>query len=173
MPVNWNAYTNTAYLYALAEGVEMRTAFEIDVVRTPIASMNINNMLRYNNGGSVKLSHASTIYGDTYTWLSEVDSTMVAIRFLAYSLNFDVLWDAGERTATIDPSGRNIEFTIGSSFVSIDGNIKQMLNGRGEPVRATIVDDRIFVPLRALGDILNMPVAWNEHTRNAYLYVVN
>ena len=45
----------------------------------------------------------------------------------------------------------------------IDGTAITMENG----VKAEIVDGRMFVPFRALGTALGVPVSWDAETRTA------
>lgn len=108
-------------------------------------------------------------------------STMVPLRFVTLALGVDtdaitsgnadetstVTWDANTKTATIfyaAGSGQKIiQFTAGSNIMVVDGTSVPMDNG----VVAEITDSRMFVPFRALGTALGVPVSWDETTRTA------
>ena len=107
------------------------------------------------------------------------NSTMVPLRFVTLALGVDqanasdadnsskIAWDANTKTATIfyaAGSGQKIiQFTAGSATMTVDGVAITMDNG----VVAEIVDGRMFVPFRALGQALGVPVSWNADTRTA------
>ncbi len=107
------------------------------------------------------------------------NSTMVPLRFVTLALGVDqanaadadnsskIAWDANSKTATIfyaAGSGQKIiQFTAGSATMTVDGVAITMDNG----VVAEIVDGRMFVPFRALGQALGVPVSWNADTRTA------
>lgn len=107
------------------------------------------------------------------------DSTMVPLRFVSIAIGVDsdnvnsvdesskVMWDANSKTATILYAAGNgqkiIQFTAGSNIMTIDGTAVLMDNG----VVAEITNDRMFVPFRALGQALGVPVTWDADTRTA------
>lgn len=107
------------------------------------------------------------------------NSTMVPLRFVTLALGVDqasmtdadntskIAWDANTKTATIfyaAGSGQKIiQFQAGSAQMKVDGVEITMDNG----VVSEIVDGRMFVPFRALGQALGVPVSWNADTRTA------
>ncbi len=107
------------------------------------------------------------------------NSTMVPLRFVTLALGVDqgsltdadntskIAWDANTKTATIfyaAGSGQKIiQFQAGSATMTVDGVAITMDNG----VVSEIVDGRMFVPFRALGQALGVPVSWNADTRTA------
>lgn len=106
-------------------------------------------------------------------------STMVPLRFvtsflLGESTSLDeaqessiISWDSDTKTVTIfvnsGSSQRIIQFQANSSNMIIDGTTVPMANG----AVAEIVDSRMFVPFRALGNALGVTVSWDETTRTA------
>jgi hypothetical protein len=106
-------------------------------------------------------------------------STMVPLRFVSLAIGVDtdnansaddsskVMWDANSKTATVLYAAGNgqkiIQFTAGSNTMVIDGTAIPMENG----VVAEITDSRMFVPFRALGQALGVPVTWDAETRTA------
>jgi len=110
------------------------------------------------------------------------NSTMVPVRFVALAIGVDqeaasdvtsaddsskVLWDANSKTCTIIYAAGNgmkiIKFQAGSDQMVIDGTSVTMAYG----VVAEIVDGRMFVPFRALGQALGVNVTWDDETRTA------
>lgn len=107
------------------------------------------------------------------------NSTMVPLRFVSLAIGVDadnaasadesskVMWDANAKTATVLYAAGNgqkiIQFTAGSNTMVIDGTAVPMENG----VVAEITDSRMFVPFRALGQALGVPVTWDAETRTA------
>ena len=107
------------------------------------------------------------------------NSTMVPLRFVSVALGVDsanvanaddsskILWDATAKSATImyaaGSSQKIVKFTAGSPIMTIDGTDVTMENG----VVAEIKDGRMYVPFRALGQALGVPVSWNADTRTA------
>jgi hypothetical protein len=107
------------------------------------------------------------------------NSTMVPLRFVSLAIGVDtenassadesskVMWDANSKTATVLYAAGNgqkiIQFTAGSNIMVIDGSSIPMENG----VVAEITDSRMFVPFRALGQALGVPVTWDADTRTA------
>ena len=107
------------------------------------------------------------------------NSTMVPLRFVTLALGVDkekvtdadntskVAWDSNSKTATILYAAGNgqkiIQFQAGSNIMVVDGTSIPMENG----VVAEITDSRMFVPFRALGQALGVPVDWDAETRTA------
>ncbi len=107
------------------------------------------------------------------------NSTMVPLRFVALAIGVDqaavedadntskITWDANNKVATILYAAGNgqkiIQFQANSPVMVIDGTAITMENG----VKAEIVDGRMFVPFRALGTALGVPVSWDAETRTA------
>ncbi len=107
------------------------------------------------------------------------NSTMVPLRFVSLAIGVDqaavedadnsskITWDANNKVATILYAAGNgqkiIQFQANSPVMVIDGTAITMENG----VKAEIVDGRMFVPFRALGTALGVPVSWDAETRTA------
>lgn len=133
----------------------------------------------YNKEVKVQIG-SDTIYVDgtgtridamPYIQLSS-QSTMVPLRAVSVALGGDignadnssmVEWDAETKTVTIKYGERKIQFTAGSNRMIVDGKEKVMSNG----VVAEITNSRMYVPFRALGEALNVNVAWDAETKTA------
>jgi len=107
------------------------------------------------------------------TWIhAESSSAMVPIRFVAYALGLEegaVRWDDATRTVTVDAGARIVQFQVGNSFYVVNGVPIRMTNTAGDPVEMQILNDRSFVPFRALGEAFNIPVSWDAD-RNTAIY---
>ena len=101
------------------------------------------------------------------------NSTMVPLRFVAIAIaggNVDsadssdiITWDAATKTATITAGTNTVVFTAGSRTYAVNGNT---LNISNQAV-AEIVDGRMFVPFRTIGEALGAQVSWDAATKTA------
>lgn len=101
------------------------------------------------------------------------NSTMVPLRFVAIAIaggnveNADsseiITWDAVAKTATITAGSNSVVFTAGSRTYTVNGNT---LNISNQAV-AEIVDGRMFVPFRTIGEVLGAEVSWDAATKTA------
>lgn len=101
------------------------------------------------------------------------NSTMVPLRFVSIALaggsvatadSSDlIIWDAATKTATISAGSNTIVFTAGSRTYTVNGST---LNISNQAV-AEIVDGRMFVPFRTIGEALGAEVSWDANTKTA------
>lgn len=104
---------------------------------------------------------------------SASNSTMVPLRFVAIAVaggNVEaadssnlIVWDAAAKTATITAGSDTIVFTAGSGTYTVNGST---LNISNQAV-AEIVDGRMFVPFRTIGEALGAEVSWDADTKTA------
>ena len=78
-------------------------------------------------------------------------------------------WFSETSTFVIDPSGHNINITVGSTTMFVNGNPRQILSGEGAaafPVAAYVdpEDSRLYVPVRAIAEAVGFAVGWNPDT---------
>jgi hypothetical protein len=126
-------------------------------------------------GESYVIVDGKTINMDASAYISPVsNSTMVPIRFVATALGIaedQVIWSdggAGEtKTVSIIAGNRVVQFTIGSSMMTINGTGVGMLSPDGKTVSAEITNERAYVPFRAIGDAFGIPVFWDEAAQSA------
>lgn len=101
------------------------------------------------------------------------NSTMVPLRFVAIAISggsvesadtSDIItWDAVAKTATITAGTNTVVFTAGARTYVVNGNT---LNISNQAV-AEIVDGRMFVPFRTIGEALGAEVSWDAATKTA------
>ena len=104
---------------------------------------------------------------------STSNSTMVPLRFVAIAIaggsvdsadSSDIItWDAVAKTATINAGDKTVVFTAGARTYTLDGNT---LNISNQAV-AEIVDGRMFVPFRTIGEALGAKVSWDANNKTA------
>lgn len=106
-------------------------------------------------------------------------SVMVPLRFVSVAFidgessksadeTSKVVWDANSKTTTIffslENSQKIVQFQVGNPTVVIDGTTAvKMANG----VVPEIVDGRMYVPFRAMGEAIGCEVNWNADTKVA------
>ena len=73
-------------------------------------------------------------------------------------------WDPINRTVRVIDGDRDINLTIDSQIMIINGSPYVM------DTTATIVDNRTFIPMRFLADALGFETSWNDTTRTATLF---
>ena len=103
------------------------------------------------NGASAKIS-------DGYT--------LVPVRFIAEELSCKVDWKEDEQKVVVDEGSSNIELTVGNDIMKVNGKEKKI------PVAPVIVDSRVYVPLRAISEGLDIDITWNAMTRTVSVYSV-
>jgi hypothetical protein len=79
---------------------------------------------------------------------TDVNRTMVPIRFIAEALGADVVWDDARKTDYITLRGRALTIVLN----------QELPNGMG---KASIVQDRLFVPVRYVSEQLGARVNWD------------
>ena len=89
----------------------------------------------------------------------ENDRTLVPVRGVFEAMGAEVLWDADARAVTILKGADEIYMEIDSTY------ILKNLNANIYDTTAKIVDDRTFIPLRAVSELLDCDVAWDESTK--------
>ncbi|MBQ8003454.1 MAG: glycoside hydrolase family 88 protein, partial [Clostridia bacterium] len=86
-----------------------------------------------------------------------VDSrTLVPVRVISEGFGAEVLWDGATQTVTINKDSKNITLKIGSATMAVDGMSKPL------DVAAQLINDRTFVPLRAIAEALGKIVYYND-----------
>lgn len=90
--------------------------------------------------------------------------TMVPIRFVAERLGCQVVWDDAAKKVTVKNGANVVDFTVGVKTMIKDDRIKEI------PVAPAIEDDRVYVPLRAVSEGMDIDVTWNEMTRTVSVY---
>ncbi len=103
----------------------------------------------------------------------EDDRTMVPLRFIAEGIGAEVTWNQGEQEAKIIGDKHILTFKIGLNYYIIEDTEDEDTTyalARPLDVVPKIVDDRTMVPLRAIGEALELDVNWNQAEKQVHLY---
>lgn len=95
---------------------------------------------------------------------------MIPLRVVTEELGCDVIWYAEKSQIVIRRPGIELQFTIGENVMQKNGSDISM------DVAPVIINDRTYVPLRAVQEALNDTVKWDNDTRTVYIdceYVKN
>lgn len=89
--------------------------------------------------------------------------TMVPMRAIMEALGASVSWEEESRTATAVQNVNITKFTIGSHDYYRNGALQYM------PMAAEQVNDRTYVPLRAISEGFGYQVNWDDNTSTVYI----
>lgn len=108
-----------------------------------------------------------TVNGTTVTFADEgaviIDNrTMIPLRGVFEQLGYTVSWDQATKTATL--AGREIIRITAGSNVFYAGDDREY-----SEVPAQIINNRLYLPLRAVGEAADMEVNWDPYTKTAYI----
>lgn len=84
------------------------------------------------------------------------DRTLVPVRFIAESFGADVSWDDQAKQATVKLGSDTIIVPLGKAAISVNGT-EQAID-----VEAQIIENRTFLPLRAVSEALGKNVLWDS-----------
>lgn len=116
--------------------------------------LHLKSSVCYVNGNKMKLDPGVIV---------ENGRTLVSIRSIGELLGNSVEYDETSQTVCI--SG-NIYVTVGSDIIKKDGEEIQI------DVPAKIISDRVYVPLRAIGETLGKTVSYNDETYDGGMVVI-
>lgn len=88
---------------------------------------------------------------------------MVPIRVVSESLGYDVLWNKQIQTVTISKEGTHIEMTVGQKAAKVN---TETVDIDAPPV---IKKGTTLVPLRFVGEQMNLKVGWNNKAKTVTL----
>jgi uncharacterized protein YkwD len=88
--------------------------------------------------------------------------TLVPMRAIFEAMGCHVSWNGEDSSITATASdGTTVHMRIGSSVMTVDGNVMHL------DVPPQIVNTRTLVPLRAINEALGAVVGWDAHARRA------
>lgn len=96
------------------------------------------------------------IRSDAHAYISG-GTTYAPIRMLSDALNVDKLsWDESSKTVSIRENGKNLSFTVGSAYATVNG--KRVNTG----AVTQQIGGRTYAPVRFLCEQLGGKVSWNQ-----------
>ena len=84
------------------------------------------------------------------------DRTLLPVRFLAESIGGKVSWSDVSKTATLTYGANTVKIQENANFLTLNNYTQIPLD-----VPAQTIDDRIFVPMRAICEALGLTVHWD------------
>ncbi len=109
-----------------------------------------------NNIGIVKHEKKSIDTNSNVIPVIKNGRTLLPIRFVSENLGATVSWDASTATAVIKKEDKTIQLTVGKNIMLVNDQSVTL-----ETAPET-VQDRIFIPLRALAEALDQKVYWHN-----------
>lgn len=107
---------------------------------------------------TVTLDGNEIIFPDAQPFIDSRDRTLVPIRFVSEALGAEVSWEDETQTVTIVKGKDTIVYTIGNLGASLNG-VKYAFDTIG-----ILKEDRTFVPLRFISELLNCKVDWLQES---------
>lgn len=104
--------------------------------------------------------------GEPTPFLNEDNRTMVPLRFFTNALTDDpplIEWHQADQRAVIQHNDNVLEITNGESQFLLNNQIIAM------DTSASIIDQRMFVPLRFVSQGLGAQIHWEQQTHTVYL----
>ena len=91
------------------------------------------------------------------------NTALISVRYAAEIFGYNLEWNDSAKTAVLSKENQKLSFKSGYDFI-VSNNNPTKLNGKAE-----IIDGRMFVPIRALAECLNLNVKWNGAAKNISL----
>lgn len=89
--------------------------------------------------------------------------TLVPIRFIGENLGATVDWDGQKQAALIKAADKNILVKVGQTEAVVNENTLTM------EVKPELTNGRVYVPLRAIAELLNVKVDWDGNTKTVII----
>ena len=94
-------------------------------------------------------------------------STFVPVRGLGEALDFKYTWDAQNRTVIVTSDVAIAWIQADNSAISVNKNgIMYAVTTESYP---RIINDRIFIPLRAVSELFDADVEWDSNTSSVHI----
>lgn len=89
----------------------------------------------------------------------ENDRTYVPVRLISENLGCEVEWEQDTQTAVVKRGGTQIRMRLGSRIVSVNGEEREINSA------VQMRNDRTFLPIRAVSELLGCGVDWDGNDR--------
>lgn len=94
-------------------------------------------------------------FGMTKPFIDKNDRTQIPVRAVSEMMGSDVEWDGENKIVTVNHGDDVIKLTIGSDIMYVNGEAVKM------DTQAVIVDDRTYIPIRYVGEMIGCEVVYN------------
>ena len=112
---------------------------------------------------TVTLDGTEVTFPDAQPFVDVRDRTLVPIRFVSEAMGAKVDWKNDTRTVIIHKDEDNILYTIGQPIAYLNGEML-VFDSYG-----ILKENRTFVPLRFIAEMLSCDVDWNESTKTVVI----
>jgi hypothetical protein len=85
--------------------------------------------------------------------------TLVPVRAIFEAIGVNVTWDSETKTVLSSKDDTIVTMQIGSKNIFLNENVKEI------DVPAQIINDRTFVPVRAVSESYGLAVSWDMDTK--------
>ncbi len=89
--------------------------------------------------------------------------TLIPLRGVYEQLGYDVSWNADKKVANFSGNGHTLEISSESGSITVDGNDVY------SDVSPMLINDRLYLPLRAVSEGLGLDVKWDGETKTAFI----
>lgn len=102
--------------------------------------------------------------------LFEKGRVLIPIRAVAESLDASVQWESKTKTATVSKWSKKIHLTVGKKTVYVDGTHVPLQSSKNTTAEVSIdvpvknVNNRVYIPLRVVSELLGYEVHWANNT---------
>lgn len=159
---------------SLSSGVELDY---INIVKeTGVKDFNgFNKDVRFTVGSNIVVTDGEYTVIDGTPYVSKnTGSSMIPLRALSEALGLsdtDIVWYQPTQTATIMINDKVAQFTVGSDVCKINGIDVPMWNASGQTDVVEVVDGRIYLPVRFLGEkVFGVNVGWDASKPNEFIF---
>lgn len=108
---------------------------------------------------TVTLDGTEVFFHDAQPFIDVRDRTLVPIRFVSEAMGAKVDWENDTRTVIIKKDKDTIKYTIGDMKAYLNDEIRVF------DTYGLLKEDRTFVPLRFISEMLSCDVDWSDATR--------
>ena len=112
---------------------------------------------------TVTLDDIEVTFPDAQPFVDVRSRTLVPIRFVSEAMGAKVDWENDTRTVVIQKDNDNIRYTIGQPIAYLNG---EMLTFGSYGI---LKENRTFVPLRFIAEMLSCDVDWNDSTKTVVI----
>ncbi len=95
--------------------------------------------------------------------------TLVPVRFISEELGAEVIWNGNDKTVLIKNGVNSILLKIGSRLITYNGGEDYQLSDVEPKLINTGKETLTYVPLRLIGNALDIGVGWDPEESNVYI----
>ena len=112
---------------------------------------------------TVTVDGMKVVFPDAQPFVDMRDRTLVPLRFVSEAMGAKVCWEGDTKTVVIDKDKENIRYTIGQPIAYLNGEMLTF------DTYGMLKENRTFVPLRFIAEMLSCDVDWIESERTVVI----